>query len=152
MRVCVAGTFNILHKGHKKLLEKAYQTAGKNGSVFIGVTKGEILDSKPFVKSFTKRVCAIRDHVAQNYTTTTVITSIYDKYGPTLDEDFDAIIVTPDTIATAKEINKIRVKKYRKPLEIIQIPLVVAEDNKPISSTRIHNREIDEEGHILNHP
>ena len=43
MKVCIGGTFNTLHKGHKKLFDKAFQISGKNGDVFIGVTKEKTL-------------------------------------------------------------------------------------------------------------
>ena len=43
MKVCIGGTFNPLHKGHKLLIDKAFEVAGKQGSVFIGITTGEIV-------------------------------------------------------------------------------------------------------------
>ena len=42
MKVCIGGTFDTLHKGHELLIDKAFQTAGEQGSVLIGITKGEI--------------------------------------------------------------------------------------------------------------
>ncbi|MCK5112568.1 MAG: adenylyltransferase/cytidyltransferase family protein, partial [Thermoplasmatales archaeon] len=50
MRVCIGGTFNILHKGHKSLIKKAFEIAGKKGSVFIGVTSGEVIKRKEDIK------------------------------------------------------------------------------------------------------
>jgi len=87
---------------------------------------------------------------SKGYLDFTTIKPIKDKYGPTLDEDFDAIIVSPETMNTAEEINQKREKREKKPLKIIEIPFVLAKDGKPISSTRIANKEIDEEGNILN--
>jgi pantetheine-phosphate adenylyltransferase len=78
-----------------------------------------------------------------------LIKPIADKYGPSIEDDFDAIIVSPETFETAKEINLRRVEKGKKPLKIIKIPFVLAEDGKPISSTRILKKEIDENGRIL---
>ena len=43
MKVCIGGTFNLLHKGHKLLIKKAFEVAGKNGSVLIGVTSGKLI-------------------------------------------------------------------------------------------------------------
>jgi pantetheine-phosphate adenylyltransferase len=55
MRVCVGGTFDILHKGHELLIDKAFQTAGKQGSVFIGITTGEIPKTKGNIWPINKR-------------------------------------------------------------------------------------------------
>ena len=55
MKVCIGGTFNQLHKGHKLLIDKAIKTAGKKGYLFIGVTEGEITVTKKNVKPFEER-------------------------------------------------------------------------------------------------
>ena len=149
MKVCVGGTFNILHKGHRLLLDKAFETAEKNGSVFIGVTKGEMLKDKMVKKPFDERVDTINKYLlSKGYEKQAIVKAIYDKYGPTIDGDFDASVVSPETVETANEINKKRISNGLKPLKIVKIPYVMAEDKKPISSTRILNKEIDEEGRI----
>jgi pantetheine-phosphate adenylyltransferase len=151
MKVCLGGTFNYLHEGHKCLIQKAIEVAGKNGSVFIGVTTKNLIKNKKGMKPFEYRKKDIEQYLfSEGYLGITTIKAIDDKYGPTLDEDFDAIIVSPETISTAEEINQKREKKEKKPLKIIQIPFVLAKDGKPISSTRIANKDIDEEGNVLN--
>ncbi|MFH1100734.1 MAG: pantetheine-phosphate adenylyltransferase [Methanobacteriota archaeon] len=150
MIVCVAGTFNIFHKGHKQLIDTAFQTAGKNGRVFIGITEGELLREKKFTKPITERKNAVKEYLSiKGYENRSVIKTITDKYDITIDGDFDAIIVSPETIENAHDINKKRISLGKKPLRIIEIPHVLAEDNKPISSTRIFNKEIDENGKVL---
>jgi pantetheine-phosphate adenylyltransferase len=145
MKVCIGGTFDNLHKGHKKLIDKAIETAGKQGEIFIGVTTGEIIKSKKNVKPFEKRKETI-----ENYLSHKKITNIYkikpieDIYGPTLDEDFDAIIVSPETQLNAEKINIKRKQKRKKPLKIVIIPFVLSDDGIPISSSRIKNKEINE--------
>ena len=150
MKVCIGGTFNHLHKGHKLLINKAFETAGKQGQVFIGITTGELTDEKRDVKSFEEREKTVEEYISkEKITIRYLIKPIYNKYGPTLDEDFDAIIISPETRPTAEEINKIRKQKGKKPLQIIQIPFVLADDNIPISSSRIRNKEIDKDGGIV---
>lgn len=150
MKVCVGGTFNILHKGHKSLIEKAFEIAGKNGSVFIGLATGELTENKKSVKSLKLRKKNLEEYLTKKgFFNQTTIKPITDKYGPSVDEDFDAIVVSPETIKTAEEINKKRIRKGKKPLKIIRVSFVLARDGKPISSTRIINGEIDENGNIL---
>ncbi len=150
MKVCIGGAFDPFHKGHKFLIRKALEIAGEKGFVFIGITDGEIIKNKRNAASFEERKKAIEQFLAEVKSSRTVtIQPIYDKFGPSVEEDFDAIVVSPETIATAEEINKERKKLQKKPLKIVQISFVLADDNMPISSTRIRRREINENGRIL---
>ena len=150
MKICIGGTFDILHKGHKQLIDKAFQTAGEQGSVFIGITVGKMPKMKGKIKSFKERKETIERYLTEkkdiNHAT---IKPIRDKYGPSIKEKFDAIVVSPETKSTADEINRKRIQNMKKPLKIIQIPFVLADDNIPISSTRIRKKEIDEDGRLL---
>ena len=149
-RVCIGGTFDRLHKGHKALIDKAFEIAGENGWVFIGITKGEIANKKKDVLPFNKRIQDVKKYLKEKgFYSQSEIQPIYNKYGPSIEEDFDAIIVSPETEKVAQEINRIRRKKGKKPLEIINIPFVLAEDGSPVSSTRIRKKEINQEGHLL---
>jgi len=150
MKVCIGGTFDKLHKGHRALINKAFEVAGRDGFVFIGLTKGNIIRNKKYIRSFSKRKKLIESYILKSeFLTDFEIEPIKDKYGPSTDKDFDAIIVSPETKETAIEINEIRKKKKKGVLKIIEIPFVLADDGKPISSTRIKNKEIDEEGNIF---
>lgn len=150
MKVCIGGTFNVLHKGHKLLINTAFQNAGINGSVFIGITAGEILKRKINVKSFEFRKKTIEQYLhKKRFSQSINIKSIEDKFGPSINGDFDAIVVSPETQKNADEINKKRRQIGKKSLEIIQIPIVLAEDGNPISSSRIIKNEIDENGKII---
>ena len=150
MKICIGGTFDRLHKGHKFLIKKAFEVAGKNGLVFIGVTSGEMISSKEDVKPFESRKKAIEQFLSEGGLTEDVtIAPIYDKYGPSVEGDFDAIVVSSETIHTAEEINEKRKRLNKKPLKIVQIPFVMAEDDLPINSSRVRKKEIDENGNIL---
>lgn len=150
MKVCIGGTFNKLHKGHKALISKALDIAGENGFVFIGITVGKIIENKKNVSSYDFRKKEIEHFIKEKKKYLKIlIEPIYDKYGPSVDGDFDAIIVSPETKKTAEEINIKRKKIDKKPLKIFQIPFILAEDKVPISSTRIFNDEINENGEII---
>ena len=150
MKVCVGGTFNYLHKGHEYLILKAFEVAGNDGSVFIGLTTGNLLKNKGEIKSFNERQKEIIKYLTEkNLVKYAIIKAIKNKFGPTLEEDFDVIIVSPETKKTAIKINQIREQRGKKSIKIIQIPFILAKDGKPISSTRIANKEIDEEGNVF---
>ncbi|MFO7677580.1 MAG: pantetheine-phosphate adenylyltransferase [Thermoplasmatota archaeon] len=150
MNVCVGGTFDHFHKGHRLLLSTAFSTAGKQGKVFIGITSGEILSTKKDVSSFKKRKTIVEQYIKEKqYTRPYQIEPIKDKYGPALTEDFDAIVVSSETLLTAQEINLLRRKKGKQFLKIIEIPIVLADDDAPISSSRIRKKQITTEGKLL---
>jgi pantetheine-phosphate adenylyltransferase len=151
MKVCIGGTFNILHKGHKHLIKIAIKNTGKKGSLLIGLTSMDFAENKKNLKSFEERKKNLENFlIEQGFLEYTTILTISDKYGPTIDEDFDAIVVSPETVKTAVKINFIRKEKGKKPLKIVKIPYVLAKDGLPISSSRIISKEIDKNGNILN--
>ncbi|MEM3267509.1 MAG: hypothetical protein QXR69_02340, partial [Conexivisphaerales archaeon] len=72
-----------------------------------------------------------------------------DPFGPLADDpSVEALVVTPESLARGESANMIRLKKGLKPVRIIMVPLVLADDGIRISSTRIRKKEIDEEGHL----
>ena len=149
MKVCIGGTFDGLHKGHISLIDKALQTAGEQGSVFIGITKGEMINVKRDVKSFEQRKQVILDYLREKTSIPVEIKPITDKYGPSIEGEFDAIVVSPETVKTTEEINNKRKKLGKKPLKIIKIPFILADDGAPISSSRIKNNEINADGKLI---
>ena len=150
MKVCIGGTFNVLHKGHKILLDKAFQIAGEKGTVYIGISEGELIKKKKYTIPLDERIKAIKNYLSiKEYNKQTAIVPIHHKFGIAVEEDFDVIIVSPETTEKAEEINKQRIKNGKKPMKIEVVSHVLADDDKPISSTRILNKEIDREGRLL---
>jgi len=149
MRVCVGGTFDHLHEGHKLLLITSLKIAGNNGSVYIGIANGPLVKDKSMVASFHQRKAQVEQFIEhQNIHPKVMIEEIQTVFGPTLLMDFDAIIISPETKDIAKHINAERQKIGLVPMKIIEIPYVLADDGRPISSTRIRNNEIDSDGHF----
>lgn len=150
MRVCFSGTFNVLHIGHKKLIDKAFELAGKDGFVYIGITHGEMIENKKYKIPFEQRIYNLKNYLeSKGYKRNVSVEVIYDEFDKAATGEYDAMIVSVETVKNGEELNKIRVKNGKKPVKLIQIPHVLAEDNKPISSTRILNKEIDEEGKVI---
>lgn len=143
----MGGTFEMLHKGHKAFLKKAFEL----GKVSIGLTSDMMARErkKREVKNFKLRKKQLKEFIFKEFLEKPEIVKIEDKFGFAIERDFDFIVVSPETYKTAVEINKERQKRNKKPIKIVKIEFVLAEDGKPISSTRILKGEINKEGRLL---
>jgi pantetheine-phosphate adenylyltransferase len=146
--VCVAigGTFDVLHDGHKALLKRAYML----GDVIIGLVSDEMAGGKlHVVNAYNSRKKSLIAYIKTLTGNDPMIVALIDPYGPTLEQMFDYIVVSPETLPTAKEINTLRSRHGLPAIKIVCVDFVLAQDGKPISSTRIHLGEIDEHGVLL---
>jgi pantetheine-phosphate adenylyltransferase len=149
-KVAVGGTFDELHRGHRKLLLKAFKIGD---TVFIGLTSDNMLkdhSKKHAVDPYESRKNELLHFLSsRRLLNRATIIPLNDKYGTTLDNgNLEAIVVSEETQPVAQEINHLREKKGLKPLVIFIVKMVDAEDSIPISSTRIRIGEIDREGHL----
>lgn len=134
-KVAVAGTFDFLHKGHEKLLEKAVSL----GCVTLGLTSTEMAEAikKRRVFSFEKRKKELKEFFLKRSFPEPRIVKIKNRFGPALKEDFDFIVVSPETYNTALAINKKREKRGDRPIKIIKIDFVLDKDGERFSSTKL---------------
>jgi pantetheine-phosphate adenylyltransferase len=147
----VGGTFDPLHDGHKRLLERSFDIAGPGGHVVIGLTTDSFASKKIHpIRPFAVRKEELERYIsAGRHPASCRIEPLDDRFGSALDADFDAIVVSEETLPVAVEINKLRKEKKRKKVDIHQISCVLAEDGRWISSTRIYRGEIDVHGHLM---
>ena len=147
----VGGTFDPLHDGHRSLLSRSFALAGRDGEVVIGLTTDQFASRKLHqIRPFDFRKKELIDFITnQNFTARWIIEPLNDQYGSALDADFDAIVVSEDTLPVAMEINGLRRERGRKKVDIHQITCVLAEDGRWISSTRIWRGEIDVHGRLI---
>ena len=144
--VAVGGTFDHFHKGHEKLLNKAFEIGNY---IMVGVTSNEFGGQKGNIEPCSKRMSELEEFL-QKFNSRYTVKRLEEPYGPTVhDPQIDAIVVSRETEPVADKINEIRQKKGIKPLKIFVIGWVLAEDGKPISSTRIRRGEIDRNGKVL---
>jgi len=151
--VLVGGTFDEFHKGHQALIMKAFEV-GKR--VMIGLSSDQLareLRKNHEVASYEQRLKDLRNFLkAQSVFDRSKIVPLDTPYGITLSTTIaEALVVSKETEPRAIDINKKRKASGIKPLELVVIDMVPAEDCNPISTTRIRRGEIDREGHLLKH-
>jgi cytidyltransferase-like protein len=152
--VAIGGTFDALHRGHKILLRTAFRAGDR---VLIGLSRNGFV--RQLVKNHrvdpyqTRKRELISFLKKEQLFERAKIIPLDDPYGPAInDSTMGALVVSRMTKKGADKINAIRKRRGLKPLQVLTIGMVVAEDFEPISSTRIRAGEIDREGYLtLNH-
>ena len=149
--ISVGGTFDVFHKGHSLLLEEAFKVSER---VVIGLTTDEFAKNlkKPHkIDCYDKRLRdLIRFLAERGLEKRADIVPLDDPFGPTIESDaMEGIIVSEETEPGAIEINRRRVKLGKRPLLIVVFMMVMAEDGRPISSTRIRRQEVDRFGRLV---
>ncbi len=147
----VGGTFDVLHVGHHALLLEAFKVAER---VLIGLTSDEFareMHKDHPVDCYEKRLKELKGFLSERgLQERAEIIPLHDPYGPTIESDeMEGIVVSEETEGRAEEINSLRTKRGLKPLLIFCIKMVLAEDGKPVSSTRIRRQEVDRFGRLI---
>jgi len=151
--VLVGGTFDVFHKGHKELIMKAFEVGER---VMIGLSSDQLareLRKNHDVASYEERLGDLKAFLRREKVFERAkIVPLDTPYGITLSTTVaDALVVSKETKPVGLDINKKRKTSGLKPLELVVINMVPAEDCVPISSTRIRHGEIDREGHLAIH-
>jgi pantetheine-phosphate adenylyltransferase len=148
--VATGGTFDEIHVGHIALLSKAFQTGKK---VIIGVSSDEFAKKKGKMLNhdFEERVGNLKEMINNEFGDANYeIAKLEGDFGPAVTTgDVGALVASSETRAKGNLLNELRAMKGLKPVEVIAVELVKAEDGSPISSTRIRAGEIDSRGKLL---
>jgi pantetheine-phosphate adenylyltransferase len=150
--VATGGTFDVIHLGHLALLSKAFEVGkkviiGVSSDAFASVAKGK----NKLNHNYEERVSKLKEKIEEKFGNVTYeISKLDDVYGPTvICGHVEAIISSTETAGNGRLINEIRSQNGLKPLNIISVNMIRAEDGYPISSTRIRKGEIDSSGKLL---
>jgi len=148
MKVCVGGTFNVIHDGHIALLKRAF-AEGKE--LHVGLTSDSMATGRRAVpvQGYETRLARLTETMrgicgGKKFS----VFRIDDELGPAATGDFDAIVVSADTEPGALRINRARQSRGLRPLRIVKIPMALARDGEPISSTRILRGQITPDGEM----
>jgi pantetheine-phosphate adenylyltransferase len=148
--VATGGTFDEIHAGHVALLSRAFQAGRK---VIIGVSSDEFAKKrgKRLNHGFEQRVENLKRMIKREFGDASYeIAKLDGDFGPAVTTgDVGALVTSSETQAKGRLLNKMRANKGLKPVEVIAVELVRAEDGSPISSTRIRAGEIDSRGRLL---
>ena len=146
MRVVLGGTFDILHDGHEALLRAAFE--GRPAFVLIGLTTDRFArESRTRVNPYRVRERNLKRFLSGRRWRPARIEPIDDPFGPADDlPDLDVLVVSAERHAVALALNEARVGKGLRPLEIRDVPMVLAQDGLPIASRRIRAGVIDKHG------
>jgi pantetheine-phosphate adenylyltransferase len=140
-----------MHIGHWFLLEEAFNVSER---VLVGITTDDFaarLKKRHKVDSYENRLKDVINFLKEKkFLKRAEIVSLNDPYGPTISSnEMEGIIVSEETEKTAEIINQKRVDLGKRPLLIFVIKMILAEDGKPISSTRVRRQEIDRYGRLI---
>lgn len=148
--VATGGTFDEIHIGHIALLAKAFQVGKK---VIIGVSSDKFASNrgKKLNHNFEARIANLKNMIKKEFGNVNYeIAKLDGDFGPAVTTgDVEALVTSTETQSKGKLLNEMRAKIGRKPVKIITVELVKAEDGSTISSTRIRTGEIDRQGRLL---
>lgn len=149
-KAIVGGTFDHLHKGHHKLLNRAFENSDQ---VTIGLAKPALYQHKLLsfaIETYETREEALKNYLQeQNLFDRATIIPIEDIYGNTLSEkDIDAIFATKENEANCHQINTKRKEIGFPELTITIVDYLMDENGEKISSDRIRKGEIDRQGFV----
>jgi pantetheine-phosphate adenylyltransferase len=148
--VATGGTFDELHIGHIALLAKAFQVGKK---VIIGISSDSFAANrgKQLNHNFEVRIANLKNMIKKEFGNVNYeIAKLDGDFGPAVTTgDVEALVTSTETQSKGKLLNEMRAKIGVKPVKVITVELVKAEDGSTISSTRIRIGEIDRQGRRL---
>lgn len=138
----VAGTFDVLHDGHKALLRRAFDVGDR---VLVGITSDEMASEgrDAFIP------LEIRRRELESYLEGMGEWSLFvidDIYGPDeIMDTADVLVVSEETLGNGIAVNERRSRRGVRSLDLSVVPLVMSVDGK-ISSSSIMRGEYGRSG------
>lgn len=141
-KASVSGTFNRFHKGHRALIDKAFEVGDE---VYIGITSNRMAISKDVkVSDYDSRKRVVEDYISKKGKPYSFM-MIEDPLELEQMMGMDVLVVSEETVVNGRKIVDSLAKKGKR-LELVVIPLVGSKKCEKISSTDIIKGLYDEEG------
>lgn len=148
--VATGGTFDHIHAGHEALLSRSFELGDV---VVIGVTSDTFAprEGKSPDQPYEERLRALEGLIHSKFPGRRyIIAKLDDFFGPGIaSPEVEAIVATKETATRVPIANSLRAEKGYPPLKVEVVQFVLAEDGRPLSSTRIRSGEIDQNGKVL---
>ena len=147
--VAMGGTFDYIHKGHITLLSEAFSVSSK---VIIGLTSDDMASrkGKNLQNDYSQRLEILVKTIEENFPDNKFeISKLDNDFGPAvLQKEVQALVLSGETSDQGEVLNQLRKQKNLPPVDVVVVPMVLAKDGIRISTTRIKNQEIDDEGNL----
>lgn len=139
----VAGTFDVLHDGHKALLRRAFEVGDR---VVVGITS----DSMASSGREESVPLELRSSELRRFLDTLGQYSLFvieDMYGPDeVMDTVDVLVVSEETLENGNRLNERRAERGRPPMELSVVPLVMSTTGSKISASAILRGEYGRSG------
>jgi len=147
--VAMGGTFDVIHSGHMALLNKAFSISSK---VIIGLSSDQLATKKGknLDNDYSKRLSLLKSVIEKSFPNSAYeVSKLENDFGPAVIEgSVKALVVSAETSNKGLLLNELRTERNLPSVKIVVVPMVLAEDGKSISTTRIKNSEIDGSGNL----
>jgi pantetheine-phosphate adenylyltransferase len=136
----LGGTFDHLHIGHHAMLAMAFRVGD---SVAIGLTTDRFIADHPkpdaaCIQSFAVRRSALTRWIRRNFPGHSWrVVPLEDTFGRSVEPEVDVLVVSRDTLAGGRAVNRERRRLGRPPVPIVVVPLALADDLEAVSSRRV---------------
>lgn len=145
----LGGTFDHLHVGHAALLDTAFRVGRR---VSIGLTTDRFLAQFPKPLADRLQPFAVRRRVLHRWLRRRYprrawrTVPLENRFGGSVEGDVDVLVVSADTRAGGDAVNAERVRRGRRRVPLVIVPVVLADDLAPVSSRRVRAGTIDANG------